>query len=143
MRHGSAEPDSPSGSDLDRVLTARGAAEVHEVAAAIAGHQAAPIQSILSSPATRALQTSAIVARALSLQPELRDELGPDAYPLTFLQALPKGTLVVGHQPWVSQVVRALAPQDAQARKVAFMPACAVLVDRTRGEVLQVVVPPT
>jgi phosphohistidine phosphatase len=114
MRHGPAEDRAPTGRDFDRALTAEGRVVVQRMAEALrAITPSAP--RIFASPRRRAAETAALVAEAFALGDgavELRDELdGEDAIPLRFaneLAAEAGEALLVGHQPFVEELVRSL-----------------------------------
>jgi phosphohistidine phosphatase len=123
MRHGPAEDRSASGRDFDRALTAPGREVVrrmgHALRSAVEAHTAAagprPPLRVLSSPRARAQETAAIVRAELVPVPgtvELRDELdGSDAIPRALIAEVASAgpdALLVGHQPVVEELVRAL-----------------------------------
>ncbi|MCC6555095.1 MAG: histidine phosphatase family protein [Polyangiaceae bacterium] len=132
MRHGPAEDRAPSGRDADRALTTEGRARVERVAAELrAVHAAAPLGApgrlappsapnprprVLASPLRRARETAEIVAGALlggADDIELHDDLSLDADPpIALASRLGKDgadALLIGHQPNVEELVRALA----------------------------------
>jgi phosphohistidine phosphatase len=116
MRHGPAEDRAATGRDADRALTDEGRARVQRIALELhRSRGGAPLPRVLASPLVRARQTSAIIATVCGApEPELRDELALDAaLPLLLPLAaeLTLGgvdTLLVGHQPSIEQLVRAL-----------------------------------
>lgn len=117
MRHGPAEDRAPSGRDADRGLTPAGREVVERAARALARQRAggtAPLR-IVTSPFRRARETAEVVAaRIAAAAPELHDDLAADAgLPLSLihdLHAVGTDALVVGHQPTVEELVRALVP---------------------------------
>ncbi len=113
-RHAEAEDSFP---DLQRVLTGRGRRDAKHVAAVLA-KQLDSHARLISSPASRTLETVQPLAAKLSLSVETDNRLAPGARTRDVLatvdEALREGnaddlTLVlVGHQPWVGQVARRL-----------------------------------
>jgi phosphohistidine phosphatase len=113
MRHGPAEDRSPSGRDFDRALTPAGREVVARAARALAEARGAAPLRVLSSEFVRARQTAELVASALAAgEPELHEELGADAgLPLGVVRAVRAAgadALLVGHQPFVEELVRVL-----------------------------------
>ncbi len=125
MRHGPAEDRAPTGRDFDRVLTQAGREIVERAAQALHQARGATPLRILASPFRRARETAAVVAAHLSAgEPELRADLGADAGALFFplvreLHAAGADALVVGHQPIVEELVRALV-QPAHPTRVSL-----------------------
>ncbi len=116
MRHGPAEDQSATGRDGDRALTASGRERVRSVARALVDAGEAP-SSIVSSSLVRSVQTAEIVAIASKLGDregtvDIRRELSPggDAREIVYalLDQKRKRTMLVGHEPDLSQLVALL-----------------------------------
>ncbi len=118
MRHGPAEDQAPSGRDYDRALTPVGRETVSRSCAALKKvHEALPGPPpirILTSPFRRARETADLIQAALGTDPdvEVTHELGADG---GSIEALARATaapgtamVLVGHQPFVEELVRAL-----------------------------------
>jgi phosphohistidine phosphatase len=127
LRHAKAAADGPDGDDHSRPLTPRGARQGAEVERLLAGALAfgapAPAE-VLSSSASRALQTAQAVLPALGDEVELVVERGlyeadPDDI-VTRLRLVPDDALavmVVGHNPTLHDLVRLLlGPDDPGGR---------------------------
>ncbi|HEV2438405.1 MAG TPA: phosphohistidine phosphatase SixA [Verrucomicrobiae bacterium] len=117
LRHGIAvERDEPGfKTDADRPLIPKGKRQLRQIAAAMKNLEV-HFDLILSSPFLRARQTAEIVANALRLKKRLAfsDELTPDGEPKALIQQLnelkpaPESILLVGHEPYLSQLVALL-----------------------------------
>lgn len=122
MRHGAAEDSAPSGRDRDRALTPSGRLAVHRVALALRDQKLPAMGRILASPLVRAQETAEIMRSIVGprLTIETDEDLVPDgfAYDLAVrVAATGHGTLLVGHQPNIEMVARALAaPVSVQPR---------------------------
>lgn len=114
MRHGPADARSPTGRDYDRALTQSGRERTMTVAREL-GRLAQNPSRIFSSPLVRARETAQIVASLLQGTPsvEIRAELAPDGDHFSFVNALlttDTSSLVVGHEPDVSELASRLLP---------------------------------
>ena len=110
-RHAEAAPGDP---DELRELTPAGVEQARALAARLAALPEPPVE-VLTSPLVRARQTAAIVAEALGVSPEARDELVPGATVASLRRAVVgrAGPLaVVGHQPDCSEIALALTGAD-------------------------------
>lgn len=114
LRHASAAPAVPSGSDLERPLDARGLAEAAHMAALLAPQARFP-QLALCSPARRARETLEALQRE---RPELAVRVDDGLYLaspgeiLSGVQDLREDlhiALIVGHNPGVAALSRSLA----------------------------------
>lgn len=124
MRHGAAEDTAPTGRDSDRVLTSSGRATVERVALSLKGMQTRPVAHIIASPFLRAQQTAEVVRRVLcpGVAIDTDEDLTPDgsAYDLAVrLGAAPQDTFLVGHQPNIEMVARAIMGGSVRMPAVA------------------------
>lgn len=117
LRHGKAgRPDGVE--DIDRPLKDRGRVQARKIGTWLKKHDALP-DAVLSSPARRALETAEDVLEAAGCDRRL---IGTDPR-LYFearsklMQALAEGggtverLLVVGHNPWMEELVKDLASE--------------------------------
>ena len=117
LRHGIAVERGTKGfeKDSERPLTSKGKRQLVKSAAAMK-RMKLRFDLILSSPYKRALQTAEIVAEELKLQKRLRlsDMLKSENDPETIigeiaaLKPAPKNLLLVGHEPYLSQLISRL-----------------------------------
>src|SRR5258708_36859049 len=128
LRHAKPETDAARRSDQDRRLDDRGRNDAIKIGGWIGRHPPFP-DSVLVSPATRALQTWEIVWEAMkefAVKPQV--DLLPELYgaaPSQLLQTLraaaatdPPRLMVVGHNPGMHELALALAGSgDAAGRK--------------------------
>ncbi len=116
LRHGEAGKRVAAGSDSERALTVTGEQEVKEVAAGLAGLGVKP-DFVASSPLARSRQTAEIVAKKLKVKKNnfgLWDELKPEGSRAELYGKLAKfkaddSVIIVGHEPYLSSLVRDLA----------------------------------
>jgi phosphohistidine phosphatase len=136
LRHASAARGAP---DAARALDARGRAEAERIAARLAG-LGAPPAAALCSPARRARETFEAVRRALDPAPALRLEdalyLASPSAILAVLGGLApavESALVVGHNPGLEDLARALAragdPVLRRALRSGLAPAALAVLD--------------
>ena len=117
LRHGIAVDSAESGvaSDAERPLTPRGRRRMLQIARAMAALDVS-FDLILSSPLVRAAESAAIVAPCMKLRNALKftDDLMPGGDPRSLLRRLnqrrprPKNVLLVGHEPYLSQLIAQL-----------------------------------
>ena len=122
LRHGIAtDPDVPGfTTDADRPLTSEGRRKLRRIADAMDALELS-FDLILSSPYLRARQTAEIIAGALGghKKLELSDTLTPGGSPaklvelLNSLQPAPESVLLVGHEPYLSNLISLLVAGDA------------------------------
>jgi phosphohistidine phosphatase len=132
MRHGPAEDRAPSGRDFDRALTRAGREVVARAARSLHEH---PLPArVIASPYLRAHQTAEIVASTASLEIEVHEDLAADAgLPLALvrdLAAAESSALLVGHQPIVEELVRALVHPGRVPLPTGFRTAMIVALDQ-------------
>ena len=116
LRHGKAG-EAPR--DEDRELTPHGHEQARAVAAGIAW-LSLELDAILSSPLPRARQTAAPVAEALKMRLDEATPLASGRTPEAALALLPRRgerVLVVGHEPQLSGIIRAVTGGRAHMRK--------------------------
>jgi phosphohistidine phosphatase len=139
MRHGPAEDRAPTGRDFDRALTKAGRELVLRAARALCEarrpHAPRPWR-LLTSPFRRALQTAEIVASvAAPLAVEVNDDLAADAeVPLALVEELRlAGTdvILVGHQPNVEELARALVHPGRSPLRGSFGTATILTLETT------------
>ena len=117
LRHGIAVERGTPGfkTDAERPLTPKGKRQLRQIAAAMKNLKV-HFDLVLSSPFRRARQTAEMVAQWLGLKQRLAfsDELMPDGDPKALIQQLnelkpaPENILLVGHEPYLSQLVALL-----------------------------------
>lgn len=116
LRHGIAVERGTVGfEDSERPLTAGGKRQLRKSAAAMK-RMKLRFDLILSSPYERARKTAEIVARALNSEKRLRfsDALKAEGDPenmigkIAELKPAPKNLLLVGHEPFLSQLISRL-----------------------------------
>ena len=120
LRHGIAEDHHPDG-DAARRLTPEGVARMRLQAAAFA-RMDLRLARVLSSPLCRARQTADLVAEALGVPVEEAQLLRPgcgldDAAEVVEAAGRPQAALLVGHQPDLGELARALAGAVLKVRK--------------------------
>jgi phosphohistidine phosphatase len=123
-RHAQAHDGSP---DFQRSLTDVGLAQAATVGQWIASHGPDNLQ-VLSSPAVRAQQTASALIRVAALRIQTESALAPDRTWMQVRDLLEQRLgaeplLLVGHQPWVGQVVAWLMtgqPQLWSVKKAAL-----------------------
>ncbi len=123
MRHGPAEGTPASGRDEDRALTPSGTGVVRAVVERLLARSERPIR-IVSSPFVRARETAALVAERLGLEVELDSDLGAERDPSEIIERLFRSepaVMVVGHDPYFSQIVSAYAKDHVIMEKAMIV----------------------
>jgi phosphohistidine phosphatase len=118
VRHAHAKLQVPGVTDFERPLSRRGRAEAKATALRLLEEKAVP-QLLLVSPARRTLQTAEILARELQIperhvrQDEALYLAAPDAILRVIQTSGPRieHLMIVGHNPGISALANALAPQ--------------------------------
>lgn len=123
LRHGKAERDSASGRDEDRELRPRGRRQAQWIGERLAADDHLRPAAIISSPATRAIDTARIVAEVLGLPVEEDDRLSLSTRPQHVIELIQERAesgafetvplLLVGHNPTLEIVLGALIADDA------------------------------
>jgi phosphohistidine phosphatase len=126
LRHAIAEDRSDTGRDEDRRLTGEGKRKLREVVAGMRALEL-PVERVLSSPLRRAVETAEIVAEAWDSAEnvEVTPALAPGAGPDTVISALakigrPRGVVLVGHEPDLTDVVSTLLTGTPSLVHVGF-----------------------
>jgi phosphohistidine phosphatase len=120
LRHGDAE-DGVNITDFERQLTAKGVSRTQTAARVIAALRVAPAH-IFSSPRVRARQTAEIVADALGIQIEIRDDLDFN-FSINAVAKLTadlndvQDAMFVGHEPGMGTTVSALTGAIVDMKK--------------------------
>lgn len=127
LRHGiAAEPGSPgSAQDSQRPLTPKGRRKLRGIAESMKALDL-KFDLILSSPFLRARQTAEIVAKVLrcTRRLEFTDRLAPSESPARCVELLARlapplnDVLLVGHEPYLSELVSLLISGGRDARVV-------------------------
>jgi phosphohistidine phosphatase len=117
LRHGIAvDPGTPGyETDSERPLIPKGEHQLRQIADAMRKMDLR-FDLVLSSPFLRARQTAEIIAESLMLKKQLvfSDALVPDGNPkalvrqLNELKPAPENVLLVGHEPYLSQLIALL-----------------------------------
>lgn len=149
LRHGLAwDRQDWEADDSERPLTGEGRRRMEQIAATIAG-LALELDSILTSPLVRAVQTASIVAAALHAKDKLvvNDRLGPGfgSGPLAAIlrdHAGSKSFMLVGHEPGMSETISALIGGGRIVCKKGGL-ACVRLIEAPslQGELLWLIPP--
>jgi phosphohistidine phosphatase len=120
LRHGEAEPHDAR-EDADRRLTARGERQSEAAGYALA-RLGVEFDALYTSPKVRAADTARIAAESLGVEPQdyepLADDFGPkEALALLDGRDDDARVLVVGHEPYFSDVVHALTGARIDLKK--------------------------
>lgn len=120
LRHGYAE-DGFNISDHDRKLTAEGITRMKTAAQVIARMNLKP-KHIYSSPRIRAKQTAEIVAQALGMTVEIREELNFGFHAGLVKQMIAGNgiddeVMFVGHEPTMSETIKMLCGANVDMKK--------------------------
>jgi phosphohistidine phosphatase len=118
LRHGDAEDSPPGGEggDAARRLTADGEQEAVAAGRTLARVQA-KVESCLSSPKARALDTARLACAELGIEPEVADELAGGDFDPERLAAGRGETLLVGHEPDFSRAIGAATGGRTKLKK--------------------------
>jgi len=118
LRHAKSSWKNPSLTDFERPLNARGVNAAGQIGNYLRRKRLTP-DLILCSPATRARETITLVLQAAKLRVELRfDERLYLATVETLLEVIaqidaePKQAMMVGHNPGMEELVKALTGAD-------------------------------
>lgn len=115
LRHGDAEPDQGAG-DAARRLTAKGEAQAEAAGLAMA-RLGFDIDTCLASPRVRAFDTATLACRSLGIPVEVSEPIGHGDYDSLDLVAGRGNTLIVGHEPVLSDEVARLTGAHIKMKK--------------------------
>ena len=110
VRHAEAEPGRPDEPDELRRLTSHGRDQARDLGRRFAG-EGETLDTVISSPLVRARETAEAIAKALDVEPQPDDRLGPGCTADDLREAVhDRGATVVavGHQPDCSEIASAL-----------------------------------
>jgi phosphohistidine phosphatase len=122
LRHGLAADQAPhSAKDADRPLTPKGERKLWRITEAMEALELS-FDLILSSPCVRARQTAEIVAEGFNARRklELTESLAPHGNSkqlvelLLHLEPQPQNVLLVGHEPYLSELISLLLAGDTR-----------------------------
>jgi phosphohistidine phosphatase len=133
VRHGLAEDEGPDGSDEARRLTAVGQKRIRAAALGLGVLGVNP-DAILTSPVTRARETADILGEVLGQAPQALAALQTGSSPHGVVRALAafeaqRRLLVVGHEPWLSEVVALLLTGTPRGLDLRFKQGTCVALD--------------
>ena len=114
IRHAIAEPFSPSGTDADRALSSKGRQRFARAVAAL-GHSGLRLGTVVHSPLLRAVQTAELLAPLVDGDCGASDLLAraPGEATCELLAGSPTdSTALVGHEPWMSELLALLCFGD-------------------------------
>ncbi len=114
LRHGDAEDGT--GDDASRRLTPKGERQAEAAGSALAA-MGAEIDTCLTSPKVRALDTARIACDVLGLEPEIAEELRGGPFDSLALTAGRGNALLVGHEPDFSGEVGRLTGANVKLKK--------------------------
>lgn len=115
IRHAVAEDSEPGGDDTARALTERGKAKLRRAVRGLAAMEIR-FDRVLTSPWKRAAQTAKLLA-PIAREPPIATELltqRPRADLLALISERNDITAVVGHEPWLGELVAWLAFGDTR-----------------------------
>ncbi|HLP76123.1 MAG TPA: phosphohistidine phosphatase SixA [Candidatus Paceibacterota bacterium] len=111
LRHGeAAEHGDPRFKENERPLTPKGIQRIKQLAHSLREMEIS-FDKILSSPLVRAKQTADIVARGMTKPVDTTDALTPSGSmknlieQVAMIRPVPRGVLLVGHEPYLSGLV--------------------------------------
>ncbi len=121
VRHGEAEESTPELQDKDRKLVKKGIKQMRRVGNFLSEINFSP-ERIISSPFIRAYQSADVILdeMELEMQIETEDFLLPSSEASTVVQAISQldgNVMVVGHNPLLENVIKALTSANASLKK--------------------------
>jgi phosphohistidine phosphatase len=130
VRHAKSSWDHPGLTDFERPLNQRGIRDAPRMGSRLAARNEPP-QSIISSPAVRALTTAKVIASALGYRAAgiIADERLFHAYSEQLLDVIRgfdaslRHVMLVGHNPGLTNLVEQLAQAG-----IANIPTCGIVV---------------
>lgn len=145
LRHGIAEDASETMPDAQRPLTKKGVSQMQNAAQVIKALDIAP-NHLFSSPLTRAQQTAEIVAQALGVEVELRDEVAP-GFSINAVAKLvgdlaeDQQVMFVGHEPDFSTTIASLTGGRIVMKKGGLARVDVIMRQPLLGELVWLVAP--
>ena len=127
LRHGEAGQRVSAGrGDFQRPLTAAGQKEVSDIATSLKD-LGIKLDIVITSPLKRAHQTASIVAKIFKIEKKMQDwaELSPEGNRLDLYNKLSQlkqqsSILVVGHEPYLSGMIRELIFDGNNGGRIAL-----------------------
>ncbi|WP_084739858.1 phosphohistidine phosphatase SixA [Sulfuracidifex tepidarius] len=121
VRHGEAEEPNQEVQDKDRKLVKKGIKQMRRVGSFLSEVNFLP-ERVISSPFIRAYQSADVILdeMELEMQIETEDFLLPSSDPTTVMQALVQldgNVMVVGHNPLLENVIKALTGGEVSLKK--------------------------
>ena len=114
LRHGDASDDADD--DASRPLTDKGERQAVAAGVALAALEAG-IETCLTSPKVRALETARIACEALGIEPEVAEALRGGDFDAEELAAGRGNVLLVGHEPDFSRAIQRVTGGRAEMKK--------------------------
>ena len=114
LRHGDASDDAAD--DASRPLTPKGERQAVAAGVALAALDAG-VETCLTSPKARAVDTARIACEALGIAPEIREELRGGDFDPEELAAGHGTVLLVGHEPDFSRAVQRVTGGRVEMKK--------------------------
>ncbi|WP_338598447.1 phosphohistidine phosphatase SixA [Sulfolobus tengchongensis] len=126
VRHGDAEPQVEGKEDKDRKLVKKGIKQMRRVASFL-DEMGYSVDRIISSPYLRTYQSAEVILDELfdsdnEKKVETFDDLTPDKDPSLFLEKVKdfadnSTILIVGHEPYLSNLVKAISGANVEIKK--------------------------
>ncbi len=123
VRHGEAEPQMDGKDDKDRKLVKKGIKQMRRIASFL-DEMDYTFDRVLTSPYVRAYQSAEIILDEMGIEDkkiETFNELSPDQEPSAFIgkfKDMDNSTLlVVGHEPYLSSLVRTMTGGNIELKK--------------------------
>ncbi len=121
VRHGESEPQTEGINDQDRKLVKKGVKQMRRVANFLEEMGYEPDQ-VMVSPMLRAVQSAEVILdeMGLDMKAETLEDLLPDKDPSSLAEKLKElqGTiLIVGHEPHLSKLVKALTSAEVEIKR--------------------------
>jgi phosphohistidine phosphatase len=145
MRHGHAEDAGAGMDDHDRRLTENGKARIAAAGRVLKQLSVRP-DTIFSSPRVRALQTAEIVAEALGIPVQIREEVN-FGFSVAGIQTLTSdlphdaSAMFVGHDPSMSMVVGQLSGAEVSMKKGGLARIDLFAPEASKGELVWLIAP--
>lgn len=115
LRHGEAEADRGAG-DAARRLTGKGEAQALAAGLAMAKLEL-EVETCLASPRVRAFDTATLACGSLGIAVEVVESIGDGNYDSLELAAGRGNTMIVGHEPVLSNEISRLTGANVKMKK--------------------------